>query len=129
MTQSKRLEELARKERNAIPGVTLMTGEVGELADAAMQQLQIIMGHSDAKGNDAADKVAKLIRQMYRLLSQQQEWVRVSERTPEDAGVPVLTCNDGGTFRVLSYAHREWRHSYITHWMPLPAAPQEDAKE
>ncbi|EIV3901536.1 DUF551 domain-containing protein [Klebsiella pneumoniae] len=58
--------------------------------------------------------------------AQSQGWIPVSERMPEN-DVPVLTF-DGMYKRVhhAMYGHWQcWEPEKITHWMPLPAAPQE----
>ncbi|MEL0377351.1 DUF551 domain-containing protein [Klebsiella pneumoniae] len=54
------------------------------------------------------------------------QWIQVSERMPEN-DVSVLTF-DGMYRRVhhAMYGHWQcWEPEKITHWMPLPAAPQE----
>ncbi|HCU2162597.1 TPA: DUF551 domain-containing protein [Klebsiella quasipneumoniae] len=62
-------------------------------------------------------------------------WIPVSERMPdENAEQQVLACFKGGDISTLYYFEGRWDDAYgivpirqdVTHWMPLPAAPQED---
>lgn len=61
-------------------------------------------------------------------------WIQVSERMPdENAEQQVLACFKGGDISTLYYFEGRWDDAYgivpirqdVTHWMPLPAAPQE----
>ncbi|HGV3449381.1 DUF551 domain-containing protein [Raoultella planticola] len=61
-------------------------------------------------------------------------WVPVSERMPdENAEQQVLACFKGGDISTLYYFEGRWGDAYgivpirqdVTHWMPLPADPQE----
>ncbi|HHW3963623.1 TPA: DUF551 domain-containing protein [Raoultella planticola] len=61
-------------------------------------------------------------------------WIPVSERMPdENAEQQVLACFKGGDISTLYYFEGRWGDAYgivpirqdVTHWMPLPAAPQE----
>ncbi|HDS7983466.1 TPA: DUF551 domain-containing protein [Klebsiella pneumoniae subsp. pneumoniae] len=61
-------------------------------------------------------------------------WIPVSERLPdENAEQQVLACFKGGDISTLYYFEGRWDDAYgivpirqdVTHWMPLPAAPQE----
>ncbi|HBY1760861.1 DUF551 domain-containing protein [Klebsiella quasipneumoniae] len=62
------------------------------------------------------------------------KWIPVSERMPdENADQQVLACFKGGDISALYYSDGRWDDAYgivpirqdVTHWMPLPAAPQE----
>ncbi|HIB5486278.1 TPA: DUF551 domain-containing protein [Klebsiella pneumoniae] len=62
------------------------------------------------------------------------KWIPVSERMPEEnAEQQVLACFKGGDISTLYYFEGRWDDAYgivpirqdVTHWMPLPAAPQE----
>lgn len=62
------------------------------------------------------------------------KWIPVSERMPdENAEQQVLACFKGGDISTLYYFEGRWDDAYgivpirqdVTHWMPLPAAPQE----
>ncbi|WP_436835008.1 DUF551 domain-containing protein [Klebsiella variicola] len=52
----------------------------------------------------------------------------------ENAEQQVLACFKGGDISALYYSDGRWDDAYgivpirqdVTHWMPLPAAPQED---
>ncbi len=62
------------------------------------------------------------------------KWIPVSEQMPdENAEQQVLACFKGGDISTLYYFEGRWDDAYgivpirqdVTHWMPLPAAPQE----
>ncbi|HCB1888282.1 TPA: DUF551 domain-containing protein [Citrobacter amalonaticus] len=64
-------------------------------------------------------------------------WVACSERMPEEnAEQEVLACFKGGDISTLYYFEGRWDDAYgivpirqdVTHWMPLPAAPQQEVK-
>ncbi|NHA25123.1 DUF551 domain-containing protein [Enterobacter roggenkampii] len=64
-------------------------------------------------------------------------WVACSERMPdENAEKEVLACFKGGDISTLYYFEGRWDDAYgivpirqdVTHWMPLPAAPQQEVK-
>ena len=66
------------------------------------------------------------------------KWIPVSERMPdENAEQQVLACFKGGDISTLYYFGGRWDDAYgivpirqdVTHWMPLPAAPQEVNRE
>ena len=66
------------------------------------------------------------------------KWIPVSERMPdENAEQQVLACFKGGDISALYYSDGRWDDAYgivpirqdVTHWMPLPAAPQEAIDE
>ncbi|HCA5739250.1 TPA: DUF551 domain-containing protein [Citrobacter freundii] len=70
------------------------------------------------------------------------EWIPVSERMPDD----TVDADGGATCYLVFYAEgrqpnggsdvqvsnvtylRRWHEGMITHWMPLPAAPQQEVK-
>lgn len=65
-----------------------------------------------------------------------KQWIPVCERLPED-GQTVLTIDSEGEMNVCFY-ECEWEGIFqmcgglvkifnITHWMPLPAPPKEEA--
>ncbi|HBA5338595.1 TPA: DUF551 domain-containing protein [Escherichia coli] len=66
--------------------------------------------------------------------AQGQGWIPVSEQMPdENAEQQILACFKGGDISALYYSDGRWDDAYgivpirqdVTHWMPLPAAPQE----
>ena len=70
--------------------------------------------------------------------AQGQGWIPVSEQMPdENAEQQILACFKGGDISALYYSDGRWDDAYgivpirqdVTHWMPLPAAPQEAIDE
>ncbi|EIA2081134.1 DUF551 domain-containing protein [Escherichia coli] len=64
-------------------------------------------------------------------------WVACSEQMPEEnAEQEVLACFKGGDISTLYYFEGRWDDAYgivpirqdVTHWMPLPSAPQQEAE-
>ncbi|HBQ5861266.1 TPA: DUF551 domain-containing protein [Klebsiella pneumoniae subsp. pneumoniae] len=53
------------------------------------------------------------------------KWIPVSERMPEDEGQYYLTYSEGDGVCRSYFFDGYFADQYITHWMPLPAAPQE----
>ncbi|HBT4315034.1 TPA: DUF551 domain-containing protein [Klebsiella aerogenes] len=52
-------------------------------------------------------------------------WIPVSERMPEDEEQYYLTYSEGDGVCRSYFFDGYFSDQYITHWMPLPAAPQE----
>ena len=92
---------------------------------------------------DAADRIEELLKEREGI----PRWISVEDALPED-DVNVLICavdGDGNTVRAMtSYTHRMYGYNIegwcppwqyfsntyiITHWMPLPEEPKEDANE
>ncbi len=62
-------------------------------------------------------------------------WIKCSERMPEEnEEQEVLACFKGGDISTLYYFEGRWDDAYgivpirqdVTHWMPLPAAPEQE---
>ncbi|HDT6090135.1 TPA: DUF551 domain-containing protein [Raoultella ornithinolytica] len=69
-----------------------------------------------------------------RICAELAGWIPVSEQMPdENTEQQVLACFKGGDISTLYYFEGRWDDAYgivpirqdVTHWMPLPAAPQE----
>lgn len=58
------------------------------------------------------------------------EWISVNDRLPE-TGKDVIVCHKNGHVALNAYLDRRWWYlddrNKITHWMPLPPAPKENA--
>lgn len=88
----------------------------------------------EAESEDVAAIISKVKRLPIKCTS---EWISVSDRLPDKFGTYIVAAHDGSKMRVtfMKYQSRAkqfdktgrtayWR---ITHWMPLPEAPKEDA--
>ena len=65
-------------------------------------------------------------------LREKQRWISVIEKTPE-YDMPQLALNADGDALIANYAYGEWFDTWgqdveVTHWMPLPEAPEEGDK-
>ncbi len=65
-------------------------------------------------------------------LREKQRWIPVKEKTPE-YDMPQLALNADGDSLIANYAYDEWFDTWgqdveVTHWMPLPEAPEEGEK-
>ena len=72
-----------------------------------------------------------LMLQAWKAAKQQAvpEWIPVSERLPMD-GENVLIfdkyCTHGSIYTLMYYDGFMLKHKGVTHWMPLPAAPEQN---
>jgi len=68
-------------------------------------------------------------REIITELEEQNRWIPVEERLPED-GIVVLVMNDRVGIKSIAISRRDvgyWNNVRFetTHWMPLPAPPEE----
>lgn len=79
----------------------------------------------------AADLIERLTAENA-ALREKQRWISVIEKTPE-YDMPQLALNADGDALIANYAYGEWFDTWgqdveVTHWMPLPEAPEEGGK-
>lgn len=65
-------------------------------------------------------------------LLEKKRWISVTEKTPE-YDMPQIALNADGEALIANYAYGEWFDTWgqdveVTHWMPLPGAPEEGEK-
>ena len=85
----------------------------------------------DKVGTDAADLIERLTAENAEL-REKKRWISVTEKTPE-YDMPQLALNADGEALIANYAYGEWFDTWgqdveVTHWMPLPEAPEEGDK-
>lgn len=85
----------------------------------------------DKVSTDAADLIERLTAENA-ALREKQRWISVIEKTPE-YDMPQLALNADGDALIANYAYGEWFDTWgqdveVTHWMPLPDAPEEGDK-
>ena len=76
---------------------------------------------------EAADMIERLTAENA-ALREKQRWISVTEKTPE-YDMPQLALNADGDALIANYAYGEWFDTWgqdveVTHWMPLPDAPE-----
>ena len=80
----------------------------------------------------AADLIERLTAENT-ALREKTRWISVTEKTPE-YDMPQLALNADGEALIANYAYGEWFDTWgqdveVTHWMPLPEAPEGGEKE
>ena len=65
-------------------------------------------------------------------LLEKKRWILVSKKEPE-YDMPQLAMTSDGEVLIANYAYGEWFDTWgqdvdVTHWMPLPKAPEEGGK-
>ncbi len=65
-------------------------------------------------------------------LLEKKRWILVSKKEPE-YDMPQLAMTSDGEVLIANYAYGEWFDTWgqdvdVTHWMPLPKAPEEGEK-
>ena len=94
-----------------------------------------------ARDMQAADAIKELSKQheaqrqnLIALMDEKPRWISVEERLPE-AGERVLCDCRANIYEVMKMrtdgdwvcdTNHVYMHSFVTHWMPLPQAPEEE---
>ena len=82
---------------------------------------------ADRLSTDAADLIERLTAENA-ALREKTRWISVTEKTPE-YDMPQLALNADRDALIANYAYGEWFDTWgqdveVTHWMPLPEAPE-----
>ena len=96
-----------------------------------METKQIINGlldRADRIADQSAGRIMKQAAKRLKELDQEQKWIPVTERLPEQ-GQEVIVY-DGGVLKPKVFCYLFWNPNYdnwarVTHWMPLPEPPKE----
>lgn len=111
----------------------------GEIIDNLAMLIRLVSEGDQVIGFTPPESGRAAMLQGAELVSNRDElphgWVACSERMPEEnAEQEVLACFKGGDISTLYYFEGRWDDAYgivpirqdVTHWMPLPAAPQKE---
>ena len=103
------------------------------------KKLNWLLGLEKETLADMAHQQSKIIEKLQKAAKTQvvPQWVPVSERLPEEEGTYFCLGHNGTAFvclfRATKYEGKFWLRSTgtkriygITHWMPLPAAPEQN---
>ena len=103
------------------------------------KKLNWLLGLEKETLADMAHQQSKIIEKLQKAAKSQAvpQWVPVSERLPENEGTYFCLGHNGTPFvclfRTTKYEGKIWLRSTgtkriygITHWMPLPAAPEQN---
>jgi len=57
-------------------------------------------------------------------LEQAQRWIPVGERLPKDSNTLVIVVTEAKRQQITTYGRVSWKYLRVTHWLPLPKAPE-----
>lgn len=97
------------------------------MADELVKRLRRY--HDNRKSSTIFSEAADAIEELSK-----PRWVSVTERLPEKRKWVLCRC-EASIIEVLRWENNEWYHdpmhvyypSFVTHWMPLPEPPKEEA--
>ncbi|HBW8546523.1 TPA: DUF551 domain-containing protein [Klebsiella pneumoniae] len=141
-----RISEMQHNYRHAQPAQVILDGwTCNDKANAALMMLDRIET-ADPVDDDRIDGIKRIVSELVAATQPQNSpqnipeiipgWIPVSERMPDETQ-PVIVVSEGGVVQrtVYQFCEGVWSDWYgmyddvnveaFTHWMPLPAAPQE----
>ncbi len=85
--------------------------------------------YMDCRAGDYESILTNVAWLAWQAAKAQPQWISVSERLPFD-GESVLIFDKSGTYGAIYtlqyYDDFILKHKYVTHWMPLPASPEQN---
>ena len=118
-------------------------GPIGTLGTALGKSLALLIVESaknrqpvkDVDGNTWLPMLLDEFESMADIIEHGQEWIPVEERLPKPQENPVIACDYTGVCLAWYSPTMGWQYRTglsgvdITHWMPLPQPPKEEAYE
>ena len=100
--------------------------------ESAFKGYNLVRSKSDSSkyGDKVSQRMWEAYQEGFKAAKTQvvPQWIPVSERLPFD-GEKVLIFDKGGTYGAIYtlqyYDDFILKHKYVTHWMPLPSAPEQ----
>ena len=85
----------------------------------------------DSAGSTCGDLFGDALAYIQQLESQVPRWIPVEERPPKEFATVIIWRNDCKNATIGWFIGGYWsvpKGVRVTHWMPLPEAPKEDAQ-